>query len=227
MRQNLLGFAHLFVLLILALIVFTGIGYYAYKNGQIRFNLQQEQFTTSPAPTANLSRDEVLRDWKTYTNIKYGIEFKYLSYLSYVEQGPNLFQQELDKGKQISGTVEPSLENVIFKDQKNATQFVLGIFQINLKDLSVNDYLNNFLYTRGRCDILWGFEPTTTSIMDLSNPKVLKVAGKKPGFQNCYYLTNQSGYLYVLSTEVYNNQAAFQTLESSLEQILSTFQFTE
>ena len=166
-------------------------------------------------------------NWKTYTNIKYGIEFKYPSYLSYVEQGPNLFQQKLDKGEQISGTVEPSLETVIFKDQKNAAQFVLGIFQISLKDISTNDYLNSFLYTRGDCDVRWGFEQSTTSMMDLSNPKVLKVTGKNPGFQSCYYLINQSGNLFAISTYSFDNQASFKTMESLLNQILSTFNFLE
>ena len=178
-------------------------------------------------PNQNSLIDEKIVNWKTYTNIKYGIEFKYPSYLSYVEQGPNLFQQKLDKGEQISGTIEPSLETVIFKDQKNAAQFVLGIFQISLKDISTNDYLNSFLYTRGDCDVRWGFEQSTTSMMDLSNPKVLKVTGKNPGFQSCYYLINQSGNLFAISTYSSNNQASFKTMESLLNQILSTFNFLE
>ena len=71
MRQNLRGFVHLFVPLILALIVFAGIGYYAYKNGQIKLTSQNNIF---PPPTINL---EETTNWKTYNNLSNNFQIKY------------------------------------------------------------------------------------------------------------------------------------------------------
>ena len=65
MNNNSKGIVQIIIPIILALIVFAGIGYYALKNGQIR-----PAPTLSPTPTANLSREE-LKDWKTYTNSEY------------------------------------------------------------------------------------------------------------------------------------------------------------
>jgi len=61
MNKNSKRFVHIFVLIILALVVIGGIGYYAYKNGQVKilkWNI----------PTEN---------WKTYTNTKYYYSVKY------------------------------------------------------------------------------------------------------------------------------------------------------
>ena len=76
MRQNLRGFAHLFVPLIFALIVFVGIGYYAYKNGQIKIVLPQKQTASTPTPKLNVaSVDTEL--WSHYINTTYGFTIKY------------------------------------------------------------------------------------------------------------------------------------------------------
>ena len=43
MNRNQKGFAHLFLILVLVLITVVGIGYYAYKNGQIKINQPTEK----------------------------------------------------------------------------------------------------------------------------------------------------------------------------------------
>src|SRR3989344_7549380 len=58
------GFAHFFLILALALIAVVGIGYYAYKNGQIKLT----QVSTSP--TQSPIKEQIIEtsDWKIYTN---------------------------------------------------------------------------------------------------------------------------------------------------------------
>src|SRR3989344_4320216 len=68
--KNQKGFAHFFLILTLTLIAVVGIGYYAYKNGQIKLTPSKEQ--VSPTPTS-----ESTANWKTYTNTKYAFSFKY------------------------------------------------------------------------------------------------------------------------------------------------------
>ncbi|OGM28369.1 hypothetical protein A2962_02795 [Candidatus Woesebacteria bacterium RIFCSPLOWO2_01_FULL_39_61] len=69
--KNQKGIIHLFVIIILALAVVGGIGYYAYKNGQIRLTPPQE-FTSQPTPLL-----ESTANWKTYRDKAYGFEFKF------------------------------------------------------------------------------------------------------------------------------------------------------
>jgi len=64
------GFVHLFVIIILALAVVGGIGYYAYKNGQIRFTPSQKQTIVLPTPDPTVN-------WKSYRNEKFGYFVKY------------------------------------------------------------------------------------------------------------------------------------------------------
>ena len=55
MRNNQKGIVHLFLLIVLALVVIGGIGYYAYKNRQIKLPSQTSPTisTPTPDPTAN------------------------------------------------------------------------------------------------------------------------------------------------------------------------------
>lgn len=69
------GFIHFILVLILGLVVLAGIGYLAYKNGQIRLNSSNSPLD-SPAP---IVQDVNTTSWKTYTNSKYGFEFEYPS----------------------------------------------------------------------------------------------------------------------------------------------------
>ena len=51
MNKNQKGFVHIFILIILALIVVGGIGYYAYKNGQIKVIFTQNLPFSLPTPS--------------------------------------------------------------------------------------------------------------------------------------------------------------------------------
>jgi len=80
------GFAPIIVVLILGIIAVA-----AY----LTLKPQTPNLYPSPTPiqtpdsTANLSRDEVLRDWKTYTNTKLDYSFKYPPFNSSVEDATN------------------------------------------------------------------------------------------------------------------------------------------
>ena len=73
MSKNQKGIIHVFVLIILALIVVGGIGYWVFKNGQIK---PVPQITApSPTPTqdstANQTPNGDLANWKTFRNEKH------------------------------------------------------------------------------------------------------------------------------------------------------------
>src|SRR3990172_4594972 len=61
------GFIHIILPIILALIVFAGIGFYAYKKRQIR---------PTPTPSSTPTVD-VTANWKTYVNKNFSFSVKY------------------------------------------------------------------------------------------------------------------------------------------------------
>ena len=71
MDKNSKGYAQFLLSLILSFVLITGIGYWAYKNGQIRLTPQQR---LAPTPTPTL---KTTANWKTYRNKKHGFVFKY------------------------------------------------------------------------------------------------------------------------------------------------------
>ncbi len=73
------GFVEVLILIILALIVIGGIGYYAYKNGQMKLPNQTAptNLTSAPDPTAN---------WETYTSTQFNFSIKHPT--SWTEKGP-------------------------------------------------------------------------------------------------------------------------------------------
>ena len=70
MNEDSKGVIPFSLLLILTLVAFIGIGYWAYKNRRTKINPQQK-----PIPTSTLSTD--MSDWKTYKNEEFGFEIKY------------------------------------------------------------------------------------------------------------------------------------------------------
>lgn len=82
MKQNSRGIVHLLVLLILTIIIFAGISYWAYKNG-INLLRQdsggQEKLTPTPTPAETISQasNGNLVNWKIYTSKDLEISFKY------------------------------------------------------------------------------------------------------------------------------------------------------
>src|SRR3989344_9358386 len=77
------GFVHVFLLILIVLIGIAGIGYFAFKNGQIRPNADHplDENNTSPnpllyTPTPSISVSDT-SNWKLYENDDYNFSFKY------------------------------------------------------------------------------------------------------------------------------------------------------
>jgi len=82
------GFAQLIIILTGALVVLMTIGFFAFKNGQLKLNSLNNKSALSPTPTANLSREES-KDWKIYTNTEYRFSFNYPNNYVYKEIPPS------------------------------------------------------------------------------------------------------------------------------------------
>ena len=80
MQINRKGFIHVFLLILILLIGFAGIGYFVFKNEQVNIPSNQKQAILSPAPT--ITKVDI-SNWKTYRNEEYGFGFKYPNGWSY------------------------------------------------------------------------------------------------------------------------------------------------
>ncbi|HEX9600599.1 MAG TPA: hypothetical protein VF985_03840, partial [Mariniflexile sp.] len=206
----------------ISLIIICLIGFFVYKNRQVKVTPQKNQTqatTPSPIPTY-----QAPNDWKTYRNEEYGFEFQYPPNLNYIELGPNFAQQAIASGEQISGTVEPSLETVSFANSENNNQFMshIQVFNKNVNINSIKDYENSYLYLFGQCDLRWGFLPSSKSLLNPSNVNVLFISGNDNGYMSCFYLSNQQK-LVVITTNRYDRFNDLVETNNVLNQILSTF----
>ncbi|KKQ84416.1 MAG: hypothetical protein UT08_C0018G0022 [Candidatus Woesebacteria bacterium GW2011_GWB1_38_8] len=119
------GFAQLIIILTGALVVLMTIGFFAFKNGQIKLNSLTNKSAPSPTPTAVL---EETTNWKTYTNTS--ISFKY----------PNTWPEP--KEYQLSTKFK-----IEFEDDSNTKNIKMtitdGVYydQILQKELTFKQYL--------------------------------------------------------------------------------------
>src|SRR3989344_5907186 len=82
------GFVHLLLLIVVVLVGIGGLLYFSWQKGLIKTSPTKEAFPTPTMvinETANLSRDDIIRNWKTYTNTKYSYSLKYPLELTYNE----------------------------------------------------------------------------------------------------------------------------------------------
>lgn len=130
---------HIFLLIILVLIILGGIGYWAYKNSQIRFTPSQKQTPSTPSstsmsePTANQVPDANLANWKTYTGS--GFSFQYPS---------NFFVRSVTKD--LSGKLVYSTELVFsdFINVKLAENFYIDIGKLTTDKNDVFELIKEY-----------------------------------------------------------------------------------
>jgi len=170
------------------------------------------------------SVEDETADWKTYRNEEYGFEVKHPSELTVLSYGPNVAQQAINRGEQISGTVIPSLDTIVFSDTDGQVG-AIQIFHKREKGITVKDYNDGYLYLSGPCDLRWGFNPDNVSLGSINNITALIAEGEMiikeevVSYKHCYYLKNLSENLIVISNEGYKGDL--------FDQMLSTFRFLD
>ncbi|OGM24371.1 hypothetical protein A2627_05505 [Candidatus Woesebacteria bacterium RIFCSPHIGHO2_01_FULL_39_28] len=143
MNKNSKGFVQIIIPIILTLVVLTGIGYFALKNGQtrlpdgrVKINPSQNPVIISPTSTPqDQPSNGNITSWKTYTNTKYGFEFKYPFQYS-VTTNPKVEGFNL-KINLYTSDQKPEFPSEIFINEKELLTYY-G-FPINPEDVA---YLN-------------------------------------------------------------------------------------
>lgn len=140
-----------------------------------------------------------------YTNNEFQFQFEYPSNLAYDELGPNNSEQQIAQGQQISGTIQPSLETVLFSDGQKAEQFHIDVFGVYSDELTQAEYQDKFLATYGGCDLRFKFKLGAVSATTLGETQGLQVDGKMVTGLNtttprsCLYVKNGAGNLLVFT----------------------------
>ena len=131
MDKNSRGYAQFLLLLILSFVLITGIGYYAYKNGQIRF-IPQGNLSPTPATdeTAN---------WIEYINTKHSYLVKYPENWIYKELNQDyvyfnpLGVSDNDQSVSITVTNNKSTINPVIADFKTVRNITVSGQEIEIK----------------------------------------------------------------------------------------------
>lgn len=161
--------------------------------------------------------------WRTYYTPQFALALRYPPELTPVSLGPNYFQQQVDKGFQISGTVEPSPGGVEFDGPAKKFLFDIHVYDNSGSHISPGDYQDH-LYTSGGCDLRWGFQPTSIVMLAFPNFPVIQVTGKDQGYHSCYYFADQTKYLFVITTVNYPDLKSLIPLQQTISTLLSSVQ---
>ncbi|OGM33554.1 hypothetical protein A3D01_01205 [Candidatus Woesebacteria bacterium RIFCSPHIGHO2_02_FULL_39_13] len=216
MNNNSKGNVHFFLLIIVVIIAFTGIGYWAYKNGQIKI------LQPNPSQTINLNQTDY---WKTYRNENWGFEVSYPPNWTYIESswegGENETSVDYDG-------IHLSPPNTI-RDNTS-----VNVFKVKNDGLSIKDYFNKNDYS---CcgDFV---EPTYLGNEIIASEKITVngVEGRKflkapedipvDGVTANWVVLETNGKIYLISYYKDEKETTFD-IERVFNQILSTFKFLD
>lgn len=191
----------------------------------------------SPIPVrVNLKQDltmiTVPDNWKTYTNMDYNFTFRFPENWTYSLEGPNAAMIDLQNGKSITGSVQPSFNTIDFFNPFIDKELSISIYPAYKNDLSRDQFENGYLYSYGLCDLRWEFDPSGMDLLNIKNHIFLRVQGNEKSDISlnlptknivCYYVNSNTGNLIVLSAIPSSKVSDF----SIYDQIISTFQFTK
>ena len=119
---------YILIIVILALIVI----------GESFLLLKQEVSVPLPKPIPPKQTQDETANWKTYRNEEYGFEIKYPPDYNLTLVGPNEEQRRIERGEQISGTIPPSFDTIIFEGVDNE-RFSIEIYYPPYRELN-QDY---------------------------------------------------------------------------------------
>lgn len=191
-------------------------GFFGYQNFLMHKQIAKLSIQPVPTPIPTIPVDPIA-SWETYVNETYGINIKYPDEFTYTSSGPNLFQQQINQGKQISGTIAPSYDTVRFTN--GGKNFDLGIFhtQTILGD-------GNF---DGSCGTQFAEKTLINTQEKINNFPYRRILESDKGNQSLYYcFLSGNNNLMVLSV-VNNSPDNIDYYNYLFNKILSTFRFVD
>ena len=113
------GFVNIVLIIVVVAIVVIG-GYFVFSKKSEPIAQQQSIQPTNGNGVAQTNL-------KTYRSAKYGFEINYPADDVVVENGPDSYELQLREGKQISGTQEPLLESIDFKNHNKQNFLTVNV----------------------------------------------------------------------------------------------------
>lgn len=170
----------------------------------------------SPDPTTNLSRDEVLRDWKTYKNEELGISFKY----------PSDWNLQSRKVVQFP----PELDFMITLTANNRLVGTIDYYR-NPENLSLEAF-ENYLIKTDKSGLHMPVFLTTDEAVTLANGATVysrRTLCGPPAIDECqiYVFPYKDKILIFTDFLRYNQVIKLPAQNEVFDQILSTFRFIE
>jgi hypothetical protein len=203
------GFVHFFLLLIIALVAFAGIGYFAYKSGQVKIN---------DSPSALIATS----DWKKYEYKSYDFSFEYPAELDKIDEcvvGP-MVKESASKNLICLRFMTPA------DGSGNDKLYGLVISIQDMGPLSFHNYIEN----RKKIQASW----VDSSIPTPQKPhgkEITKVIGGKEAVELDGYSWDELSRIYI---KLSDSKVLFITKAdypkgsfNTFDQILSTFKFLE
>lgn len=160
-KQSKTNIRYLLIVVVLAAIVGGGalyccLNFPEYKSPLINF-----------LPKTEKEVEDETANWKVYRNEEYGFELKYPIAFTSTSTGPNFAQEALNKGEQISGTVPPAFDVIVFHD-KDGNKFSIEIYHQPFNKLD-----QNYVYG-GECGSQFAVENIINQIVNINGIDFLK-----------------------------------------------------
>ncbi|KKR30378.1 hypothetical protein A2715_01055 [Candidatus Woesebacteria bacterium RIFCSPHIGHO2_01_FULL_39_32] len=210
------GIVHLLLVVVIVIVAIAGVGYWAYKNGQTNFTPSEKQ-NISTTPTANLPRDEVLRDWKTYSDPTIGYEFKYPPKWKLEEVYENLeYLNNILQQIKLT-TPEGNYELIIGVKRLNDTYAITGRMGVGAGEFSLRDTVSVAGNNIQVSELIWEGKVKEIYYSNKLGPGTLELNNHQVVIE------------FSPTAKAYNDEVDLENLPetTTVTQILSTFKFTD